>query len=34
MEFITRVITGAAMSVFKVMSVTDLNKNQIAGVHF
>ncbi len=33
-EFINRVISGASTSVFKVMSVTDLKKNQIAGFAF
>lgn len=33
-EFINRVIPGAATSVFKVLAVTDLKKNQIAGFPF
>ncbi|MEI7535082.1 MAG: glycine cleavage system aminomethyltransferase GcvT [Verrucomicrobiae bacterium] len=33
-EFIAAVIPGASASVFKVGSVTDLKKNEIAGFHF
>ena len=33
-EFINRAIPGAATSDFKVLAVTDLKKNQIAGFPF
>jgi aminomethyltransferase len=33
-EFISQCIPGASASIFKVNSVTDLKKNQIAGFHF